>query len=49
MKKAYLTAGVPNINMTLYWKMHFLVGDPAAVLEFDRNCRFSRSQAERKP
>ena len=49
MKKAYLTAGVPNINMTLYWKMHFLVGDPAAVLEFDEIVDFPEAKLSENP
>ncbi len=44
MKTAYLTAGVPNLNMTLYWKMRFLVGDPAAVLEFDETIAFPEAK-----
>lgn len=34
MKTAYLTAGVPTLNATLYWKLRFSVGDPAALIEF---------------
>ncbi len=49
MKKAYLTAGVPNINMTLYWKMRFLVGDPAAVLEFDEERAFPEARPSENP
>lgn len=49
MKKAYLTAGVPNLNMTLYWKMRFLVGDPAAVLEFDEDVKFPEAKPSVNP
>ena len=44
MKKAYLTAGVPSTSSTLYWKMRFLVGDPAAVLEFDEDRTFPEAK-----
>lgn len=44
MKKAYLTAGVPTTNATLYWKTRFLVGDPAAVLEFDEPTTFPEAR-----
>ncbi len=49
MKTAYLTAGVPNVNMTLYWKMRFLVGDPAAVLEFDEALTFPEAKPSENP
>ena len=49
MKTAYLTAGVPNNNMTLYWKMRFLVGDPAAVLEFDEERPFPEAKPTENP
>ena len=44
MKQAYLTAGVPSTSSTLYWKMRFLVGDPAAVLEFDEDRTFPETK-----
>lgn len=44
MKKAYLTAGVPATSATLYWKTRFLVGDPAAVLEFDEPTTFPEAR-----
>lgn len=44
MKTAYLTAGVPATSSTLYWKMRFLVGDPAAVLEFDEDIAFPEAK-----
>lgn len=43
-KTAYLTAGIPSINMTLYRKTRFLVGDPAAVLEFDEVVEFPEAR-----
>ena len=49
MKKAYLTAGIPNISMTLYWKMRFLVGDPAAILEFDETIAFPEAKPTENP
>lgn len=47
MKTAYLTAGVPTTSATLYWKMRFLVGDPAAVLEFDEEIQFNEAKPSR--
>ena len=47
MKTAYLTAGVPTTSATLYWKMRFLVGDPAAVLEFDEELKFNEAKPSR--
>ena len=44
MKTAFLTAGVPTTSAALYWKMRFLVGDPAAVLEFDEELSFSEAK-----
>ncbi|MGN0910777.1 MAG: M24 family metallopeptidase [Thermoguttaceae bacterium] len=44
MKTAYLTAGVPTTSATLYWKMRFLVGDPAAVIEFDEDRTFPEAK-----
>ncbi len=49
MKTAYLTAGIPSLNMTLYWKMRFLVGDPAAVLEFDEEIQFPEARKSENP
>lgn len=35
--------------MTLYWKMRFLVGDPAAVLEFDEDLDFPEARPTENP
>ncbi|MDO5309760.1 MAG: M24 family metallopeptidase [Planctomycetia bacterium] len=48
-KTAYLTAGVPTVSATLYWKMRFLVGDPAAVLEFNEEVSFPNAKPSVNP
>jgi Xaa-Pro aminopeptidase len=33
LKKACLSAGIPEINSSLYWRIRFCVGDPVAIME----------------
>ena len=49
MKTAYLTAGVPSISAAIYWKIRFLVGDPAAILEFDEERAFPEAAPTLNP
>ncbi len=44
MKEAFLTAGIPSQSPTLYREIHFLAGDPAALLEFPGDLKITEGR-----